>query len=98
MALSLLGNIATLPEILQVISASSSAGGQPAVVTVTKLLASQDSDVKVKAATLLGNLCHDSSVRAQVCHVCSPTLGAMIGVEGAAWGWGGGGRVGGRDV
>ena len=75
MALSLLGNTATLPEVLQVISTSSSAGGEPAVVTVTKLLASQDSEVKVKAATLVGNLCHDSSLRTQVCKVRSNDWG-----------------------
>ena len=81
MVLSLLGNTATLPKVLQIIS-TSSAGGQPAVVTVTKLLASQDSDVKVKAATLVGNLCHDSSLRTQVCHVCSSTLGAWLRLHG----------------
>lgn len=66
MVLSLLGNTATLREVLQAVSTSSSVGGQPAVVTVTKLLASQDLNVKVKAATLVGNLCHDSSLRTQV--------------------------------
>lgn len=67
MVLSLLGNTATLPEVLQAVSTSISAGGQPAVATVTKLLSSQDADIKVKAATLVGNFCHDSSLRIQVC-------------------------------
>ena len=73
MVLSLLGNTATLPEVLQAVSTSSSEGRQPAVVTITKLLSSQDSNIKVKAATLVGNLCHDSSLRTQVWHKCSPT-------------------------
>lgn len=83
MVLSLLGNTATLPEVLQAVSISTTADGQPAVVTVTKLLSSQDSDLKVKAATLVGNLCHDSSLRAQVCYICPPASGWWVAGAGS---------------
>ncbi len=66
MALSLLGNCATQPDVLKVVSTSCDAGGQPAVVTVTKLLSSQDTTLTTKAATLVGNLCHDNVLRSQV--------------------------------
>ena len=64
MVLSLLGNTATLPEVLKAVSASS----QSTVDTVTRLLSSQVPGLKVKAATLVGNLCHDASLRSQVCY------------------------------
>ncbi len=66
MALSLLGNCATQPDVLKAVSTSCDAEGQPAVVTVTKLLSSQDATLATKAATLLGNLCHDRVLRSQV--------------------------------
>lgn len=66
MVLSLLGNTATLPQVLQAASTSTRADGQPAVVTVIQMLSGKKMDFRVKAATLLGNLCHDSSIRAQV--------------------------------
>ncbi len=66
MALSLLGNCATQPDVLKAVSTSCDAGGQLAVVTITKLLSSQDATLATKAATLLGNLCHDSVLRSQV--------------------------------
>ena len=66
MALSLLGNCATQPHVLKAVSTSYDAGGQPAVVTVTKLLTTQDATLTTKAATLLGNLCHDRVLRSQV--------------------------------
>lgn len=66
MVLSLLGNTATLSQVLQAASTSTRADGQPAVVTVVQMLSGKKMDFRVKAATLLGNLCHDSSIRAQV--------------------------------
>ncbi|DBA95261.1 TPA: hypothetical protein ACH3X3_013155 [Trebouxia sp. C0006] len=66
MALSLLGNCATQPDVLKAVSTSCDAGGQLAVVTITKLLSSQDATLATKAATLLGNLCHDSVLRSQI--------------------------------
>jgi hypothetical protein len=66
MALSLLGNCATQPDVLKAVSTSCDAGGQPAMVTVTKLLSSQDATLFTKAATLVGNLCHNSKLRSQV--------------------------------
>lgn len=66
MALSLLGNCATQPEVLKAVSTSCDAEGQPSVVAVTKLLSNQDPALSTKAATLIGNLCHDSTLRSQV--------------------------------
>ncbi|KAL0026310.1 hypothetical protein WJX77_010157 [Trebouxia sp. C0004] len=66
MALSLLGNCATQPDVLKAVSTSCDAGGQPVVVTVTKLLSSQDATIATKAATLVGNLCHDSKLQSQI--------------------------------
>lgn len=66
MALSVLGNCATQPDVLKAVSTSCDAGGQLGIVTVTKLLSSQDTTMATKAATLVGNLCHDSVLRSQV--------------------------------
>ena len=66
MALSLLSNCATQPEVLKAVSTSRNAAGQPSVVAVTKLLSNQDPALSTKAATLIGNLCHDSTLRSQV--------------------------------
>lgn len=66
MALSLLSNCATQAEVLRAVSTSCTADGHPAVVAVTKLLSSQDATLSTKAATLVGNLCHDSALRSQV--------------------------------
>ncbi|KAL0031355.1 hypothetical protein WJX79_006151 [Trebouxia sp. C0005] len=66
MALSVLGNCATQPDVLKAVSTSCDAGGQLGIVTVTKLLSSQDTTMATKAATLVGNLCHDSVLRSQI--------------------------------
>lgn len=66
MALSLLGNCASLPAVLQAVSAAVTPDGQPAVAAIAKMLASQDPVVSCKAATLIGNCCHDKTLRCQV--------------------------------
>ena len=66
MALSLLSNCATVPGVLNAVGAAVTSEGKPAVSAVTKLLASQDPTLSCKAATLLGNFCHDSTLRSQV--------------------------------
>ena len=72
MALSLLSNCVTQPAVLKAVSTGGGGEGQLAVVATTKLLSSQDLTLSTKAATLLGNLCHDSTLRTQVRHTCAP--------------------------
>ena len=67
MALSLLSNCATLPDVLRTVDAAASSDGQPFIESSIKLLSSQDVNVSCKAATLIGNFCHDKSLRSQVC-------------------------------
>lgn len=66
MSLSLLGNIATQPAVLQSVRACWSQQGSNSLQGVVKLMVSQDSSLVTKAATLLGNLSHDATLRQQV--------------------------------
>lgn len=66
MALSLLSNIATQPQVLQAVKGCSAAQDKPGLHTLTQLLAVPDSTLVTKAATVLGNLGHDATLRQQV--------------------------------
>ena len=67
MALSLLGNIATQPVVLQAVKACNSTQQSLNLSPVVKLMVSPDNSLVTKAATLLGNLIHDVALRQQVC-------------------------------
>lgn len=67
MALSLLGNIATQPAVLRAVNDCVSSPEGCGLTGVVKLMVSQDSSLVTKAATLLGNLSHDATLRQQVC-------------------------------